>query len=289
MPSIVAVHGIAQQMKGPELLRAEWLPALSDGLRLAGATFNVLDPQAVAFAFYGALFRGAETTRSITDAPASASVADADFDAALLARLWQGAAAAHPDRVFAPGAATRGTPQAVQAALRAMSRLPFFSGITQQLMAGDLSQVRRYLREPDIRSAAQDSIHTLMAPDCRVIVAHSLGSVVAYEALHRFADDARWAQVATLVTLGSPLGIRHLIFDALQPPPVDGRGHWPKLLQRWVNISDDGDVVALDKKLGGLFGERVQDIGIDNGANAHSIAPYLTAAATGRAIADGLS
>jgi hypothetical protein len=286
MPSIVAVHGIAQQMKGPELLRAEWLPALSDGLHLAGHT---LDPAAVAFAFYGALFRGPEKTRSINDAPAAGSVADADFDAALLASLWQGAAAAHPGSIFAPDMTTRGTPQAVQAALRAMSRLPFFSGMTTPLMAGNLSQVRRYLREPDIRTAAQDSIHAVMAADCRVIVAHSLGSVVAYEALHRFADDPRWAQVGTLVTLGSPLGIRHLIFDALQPAPENGHGRWPRLLQRWINISDDGDVVALDKKLGNLFGERVQDIGIDNGASAHSIAPYLTAAATGRAIASGAS
>ena len=46
-----------------------------------------------------------------------------------------------------------------------------------------------------------------------VIVAHSLGSVVAYEAL---CAHPEWP-VRNLVTLGSPLGIRNLIFDQLVP------------------------------------------------------------------------
>jgi pimeloyl-ACP methyl ester carboxylesterase len=126
-----------------------------------------------------------------------------------------------------------------------------------------------------------------------VLVAHSLGSVVAFEALHEFGDRANWANVRTLVTLGSPLGIPNLIFEALDPAPTDGQGLWPPGIDAWTNVSDDGDVVALAKKLGPLFdaggpGEGIRDVAIDNGARVHDVMPYLTSADTGRAIADGL-
>jgi hypothetical protein len=55
-----------------------------------------------------------------------------------------------------------------------------------------------------------------------------------------------------------------------------------------VNLSDNGDVVALMKKLGPLFGSDIVDIRINNGATAHDVRPYLTARETGEAIAYGL-
>jgi len=281
VPAIVAIHGIAQQSKGAEVIRSEWFAPLADGLRLAG---QVLTPASVAFAFYGDLFRGAERTRAVDTAEAVE-----DFDVALLTALWSAAARDFPQRVFAPGDAVRGTPLALQSALHALSRLPFFTGVAMELVRGNLTQVRRYLQEPELRLAAQQRLDAVVTADTRVIVAHSLGSVVAYEALHRHADSPHWAGVSTLVTLGSPLGIPNLIFDALEPPPFEGRGRWPARLQRWTNISDDGDVVALQKQLARCFGERVVDIAIDNGATAHDITPYLTAAATGKAIASGLA
>ena len=56
----------------------------------------------------------------------------------------------------------------------------------------------------------------------RVLLAHSLGSVVAYEAL--CADGN--ATVELFVTLGSPLAMRQVIFDRLRPAPA-GRGIRP--------------------------------------------------------------
>lgn len=55
MPSVVGVHGIAQQFKGPNVLRTEWLPPLRDGLWLAGVNFPQDDD--LMCAFYGDLFR----------------------------------------------------------------------------------------------------------------------------------------------------------------------------------------------------------------------------------------
>ena len=83
-------------MKGPEVLRSEWLAPMADGFSLAGRT---LVPEAVAFAFYGALFRGTEQTRSTsgTEAFARGDESDAEFDTELLSQLWSAAALADHD------------------------------------------------------------------------------------------------------------------------------------------------------------------------------------------------
>jgi hypothetical protein len=109
--------------------------------------------------------------------------------------------------------------------------------------------------------------------------------VVAYEAL---AAHPEWP-ARKLVTLGSPLGIRNLIFDRLRPAPVNGTGAWPGAVSAWTNVADAGDIVALNKRLASLFGSRVQDESIDNGAKAHDVCPYLTSAKTGQAISAGLA
>src|SRR4029077_2623471 len=98
----------------------------------------------------------------------------------------------------------------------------------ERAMLFDLQQVRRYLTDPVVRSAVQDRVAAAVDNDTRVVVGHSLGSVVAYEVLCAYPE---WP-VRSLVTLGSPLGIRNLIFDRLMPEPVaaaSGRmtGVWP--------------------------------------------------------------
>ena len=120
-----------------------------------------------------------------------------------------------------------------------------------------------------------------VGPQTLLLVGHSLGSVVAYEAL---CAHPEW-QVETFISLGSPLGMRGLIFDRLTPPPQQGTATWPTPLTSWTNIADRGDVVAAQKNLSPLFGGRVDDVPVHNGANAHDVRPYLTAKETGAAVA----
>jgi pimeloyl-ACP methyl ester carboxylesterase len=150
----------------------------------------------------------------------------------------------------------------------------------------DLKQVRRYFREPGLREAIRDRVRAEVGPDTLVVVAHSLGSVVAYEALSSMPDH----RVRALVTLGSPLGIPNLIFDRLDPAPVERIGRWPGSGDLvWTNIADRGDIVALVKDLRSVFGPEVRNTLVHNGVHAHSAVPYLTDALTGGAIAEGLA
>ncbi len=278
MPRIVVVHGIAQQLKGPETLRQEYSAALRDGVRLAGKTPP--PPGDIAFAFYGDLFRP-RGVMAVGLPPYDANDVTDPLEQDLLAAWWRGAADAEPGQVVSPDEPTMGrTPRFVQRALDALSRSRFFAGIAERALVGNLRQVSAYFRDDHVRCAVANRVEGEITNDTRVMIGHSLGSVVAYECL---CAHPEWP-VTTLVTLGSPLGIRNIIFDRLRPPPVGDHGVWPGGVQRWVNIADGGDIVALVKDLSLRFGLKVGNVLIHNGATSHDLRPYLTAPETGRVI-----
>jgi len=278
---IVGIHGIAQQVRGPDVLRAAWAPALRDGVCLSGV--DPPDEADLEIAFYGDLFR-ARGGKAIGGPRYVAADVESGFERELIEAWWVEAAASE-DAVPGPDATTKlRTPTTVQRALNALSQSRFFAGLTEQLIIGFIKQLHAYLADDSVRGEIQARVGRVADSDTAVLVGHSLGSVVAYEAAcaHREWDLA-------LVTLGCPLGIRNLIFDHLRPRPEGSRGHFPAGAATWTNIADTGDVVALVKRLSPLFGDRVQDLLVNNGSKAHDISPYLTAAQTGHAIAEGLA
>lgn len=276
MAAVVCVHGIGQQHLGARTLSSTWTPALLDGLPR-----QVPAPE-IAMAFYGNLFRPPGSFLAVGDPLLDASDVRPGLEQDLLAAWWAEAAAVD-ERVAAPDVDTLvAVPGWVQRALAQLSNSRFFAGVALRSMVFDLKQVARYLTEPDVRDAARTEVAGLIGQDTRVVVAHSLGSVVAYETLCVVPDH----QVRAFVTLGSPLGIANLVYHRLEPAP----GVWPgdgDLV--WTNVADAGDVVALVKDLRPRFGDRVRNALVHNGARAHAVVPYLTDAVTGAAIAEGLA
>ena len=177
MASIVGVHGIAQELKGPTKLQDEWFASLRDGVMAA----KLGTPEVtLACAFYGGLFRPAGEIRTAGEPYYRPSDVTED-EGALLMLLWEEAARLEPDRVTPPDAQLRATSSWIQVGLRVLARSRFFAGLAERAFIGALKQVRRYLREPEIRKAVQDAVDAVVTEQTRVIVAHSLGSVVAYE------------------------------------------------------------------------------------------------------------
>jgi subtilisin family serine protease len=126
------------------------------------------------------------------------------------------------------------------------------------------------------------------------VVAHSQGSVIAYEVLS--AMKATGIAIDALITIGSPLGIQE-VQDFLEPAD----GSIPKAVNRWQNLSDPLDPVALDKGLASDFraldgrSVRVQDEIIVNGQsrrlwgfNPHSAVGYLAHPAVRRVVNDAM-
>lgn len=288
MALVVGVHGIGKQLTGEVGLLKDWLPAVQDGLRRAGAAGLLADSD-VEMAFYGDLFRPPGQVLAVGDPRYTSADVSEGFEKDLLLAWWQEAAATDPAVVPPEAEGLAATPRSVQAALRALSGSRFFADIALRAMVFDLKQVRGYLLDAGLRASARARVADAIGDDTRVVVAHSLGSVVAYETLCATPGH----QVRALVTLGSPLGIRHLVFERLEPAPAGpgsaGLGEWPggdPLV--WTNIADQGDVVALVKDLRPRFGDRLRSVLVHNGSHAHDATAYLTDRLCGQAIAAGL-
>ena len=107
------------------------------------------------------------------------------------------------------------------------------------MLIGDLKQVVFYLNDLDVHERVLEIVLEKITSDTRVVIGHSLGSVVAYEALCRKPEN-----VVSFVSLGSPLGIQNLIFQKLRPAPSAKHiGAWPGKVKHWTNIADKSDIV----------------------------------------------
>ena len=197
MAKIVAVHGIGQQFSGDAIIHREWWPALLGGLHLIGRDLE--DERELTCAFYRHLFRkpgtlaGGDSYRAEDVGPAEAE---------LLNLLWQAAVKVEPQVVPSPSSYAEGetlarTPQVIQRALSAVPRSSFWANIAQLALIGDLKQVVLYMNDRDVREKVLEIVVEKITPDTRVVIGHSLGSVVAYEALCRKPEN-----VVSFVSLG---------------------------------------------------------------------------------------
>jgi hypothetical protein len=73
-----------------------------------------------------------------------------------------------------------------------------------------------------------------------IVVAHSLGTVVSYETLHDSTGD-----VPLLVTLGSPLAMRTVVWPRLRPTPP----RTPGTVRKWLNFWDRDDIIVARPRL----------------------------------------
>lgn len=303
MAKIVVVHGIGQEFSGWNTMKTVVAPAVLDGVRMADRCGISLED--VDCAFYGNLFFASGAKAASGGLPPwDERHVETEFESELLAAWWASAAAidsAVPDpqaagkgRVAYAASRPLNVPR-VRSALGALSRSEFFARVGDRGMIFALKQVRRYFTDPGLRRSIRAAVAESIDERTRVVVGHSLGSVVAYETLcdpEIRAANPGW-QVDALVTLGSPLGLGGLVFDRLEPAPQGGRGEWPRGIKAWTNISDPGDVVAMPDMLRPLFatggpGTGVEDRSVRNGAMMHDIGRYLRAPVTGAVIADGL-
>ena len=183
----------------------------------------------------------------------------------------------------------QGAGAVARSAINSLARLrwlgPLGFNVAKRLRRS-LGQVQRYLTEAPVREAALDSVLRLVGPETRAIIGHSLGSVVAFEAAHRLEHP-----LPLLITLGSPLGLRTIVYDRVEPqPPV-----FPPQVARWVNVADRDDLIAAEPDLTPLFGPSVPagarlegGFTVDNGAKPHRADFYLTKAQVGRPLGEAL-
>ena len=291
MSVIVGVHGIAQQYKGGNALRNEWLPALRDGLEEAGHQdlsdgFRDTD---LKVSFFGSFFRP-KGAMGADFPPYTAEDLMSELEVDLLTDLYNQAVLDDP-RLGPPVGSLSRVRVSVQLMVERLLRSRAFAGlIPERAFVGSLKQVILFLTDTAVKDSVLARVHDTIGGDTRALVGHSLGSIVTYEYLCKYQPS----QVEVLVTLGSPLGIRNVIFDRLTPTPGAAGGVWPGAVSSWVNVADPKDVVALRKDLQPLFtppagtkpiDDRRVDVG---GFSHHRVGSYLNAEETGSALAQAL-
>ena len=167
-------------------------------------------------------------------------------------------------------------PLPLQATVAAIDRR--FGARAGGLFVGELRQVRRYLLDPDLKTKADARVAETLTENCRILIGHSLGSVVAFEFLRQHPKR----RLDLLITLGSPLGLRAI--RHLMPDPEFGAADGvPANVGAWVNLRDPRDPVACAGSLR-TWWPGVRDGIVDNQKSAHSAESYLSKKQTGDAV-----
>jgi len=88
-----------------------------------------------------------------------------------------------------------------------------------------------------------------------LLIAHSMGSVIAYDSLWEMSHDGRdELRLDVFLTMGSPLGQNYLQRRILGHG-LSGIPRYPQNIRRWINLAAAGDMTAIDPQLKDDFGE----------------------------------
>ena len=172
---------------------------------------------------------------------------------------------------------------------------PIRKWVTRFLTGALLRDVHDFLfdtkRRADMEASLRQRLDAGGGPF--VVVAHSQGSMIAYDVLRQLS--AKDYRVPLLLTVGSPLGLDE-VQDVLRDwAGVRGRLPIPACVERWVNVADRLDPVAADCHLANDFTGRIGiedecDIGLnpDWRDNPHSGTGYLRTEQARRPVAEAV-
>jgi hypothetical protein len=275
MTRLVLIHGRDQGGLEPDGIEDGWLDALNAGLAASGSTLRLTDDDATFVYYADALEAGSDggggegggggsgappVTVHAFDAGGPTthrlSAAEARFALAVVREILVAAPIrpdAHADAVrpaVEPEAQPTVEPEGVVddaldalsvALARALAALDrYVPGLSGAVVLLAIRDVYTYLHDAEVRDAVDAGVLAALPTDePAVVVAHSLGSVIAYQVLR--SAGAAGLSVPLFVTLGAPLAIRTVrdAVTAIAPPG------WPAPVERWVAVRDPRDLLSL--------------------------------------------
>ena len=271
---LVFVHGMRQEGKIADDLKKEW----EDAVNAAWETRNLTKPSyTLEMPFYGDVLN--DLVEEVRDSSADITARGeggpgtfTPFEAELIREMGANEGITDPEiqeelgqEVVARGPANW---EWVQAIARLLERNVPALGL---LGLKFVRQVDGYLTRPHIQQAVDDVVRPSLLQGSTVVVAHSLGTIVAYLLLRKAGENAK---IPLFVTLGSPLGI-DAVKQNLLPPSL----RVPAGVAKWLNGTDERDYVALHSRLDrDTFAENIENVSDlhNRESDAHAIVDYLS-------------
>jgi hypothetical protein len=294
MRELVFIHGRSQQHKDATALKQEWISSFADGLKKSNLSLPIAE-SAIHFPYYGdtliALVDGlpADQVAQIIVKGDNADEQERAFALSVIREIGRQAGLTDTEVAAIVGdeSLMRKGPLNwpwVRAIITAIDKhVPFGSGTSIALFTRDVYQ---YLKNPGIRNRIDAGVAKAIGTAPTVVVAHSLGTVVAYDLLRREGSSQHW-RIPDLITLGCPLAV-NAIREAVAP-----RVH-PSCIGRWFNAMDNRDIVALyplDPTDGWDVDPAIENkTDVNNPtSNRHGITGYLSDRVVARRIYDALN
>jgi hypothetical protein len=184
-------------------------------------------------------------------------------------------------------------------------------GASDAIISRVMPELSAYWRDQVVSDALRQRMDVAFARsfgrgDEVAVVAHGMGSVVAYDCLWRLTNDNTPAwygseKVELLLTLGSPLG-DETVKRRLLGGRTKGAARYPGNIVRWMNLVAEDDYIAHDNTVANDFSgmlrhhmvSRIEDQTLLNftvrygRSNPHSALGYLVHPRTARIVSDWL-
>lgn len=168
----------------------------------------------------------------------------------------------------------------------------------QEILQAKLRDLAIYYKDKQkrqqLRSIFSDAVKEHANQGKRImVIAHSMGSIIAYDVLRALGRTEPKMVVDHFVTIGSPLGLPHVKYEIYKENDLI---RTPTIVKCWSNFADLRDAVALDHCLSNDYrpndgGVRVSDNLVINGYvgkshrhNYHKAYGYLRAPEVSRVI-----
>lgn len=149
-------------------------------------------------------------------------------------------------------------------ALDATKRWFGIDAVADEILEHKLEDLSRYYNEEDVRAELRGRLkNRLRRRDYRgvMVIAHSMGSIIAYDALRELGREEPDLHVDHFVTIGSPLGIPHV---KLKMAEESDRLRTPSVVKRWTNMADRRDLVSLDTHLTDDYDANMDDVKVQD-------------------------
>jgi hypothetical protein len=262
--TIIFVHGMASKPPEKRWLGL-WRDAIVGNVTMADRTIGRCmadDPDLFASAYWADAI-----PNHLPDIPATVSADQRSLSVLMALRRKQGAGMHIPKEGW-------GAVQARRFGVAAIDALSESLRVAWELREAGIAELHGYHSDPTIaervRQPLEDRLREAWDAGRRVVImAHSLGTTVAYDALWRFTHRRepeliryRDRVVDLFVTMGSPLGDPGMT-DAMlcgawlnqngAEAVTQRRRAWPHNISRWHNYSALGDVVSHGLDMDALF------------------------------------